>query len=290
MLKYDLQQAAVIHDLSGYGRSSLTVVLPVLAVMGIQACPLPTAVLSSQTTNINDFTFLDLTPELEPMLDHWQRLGLRFGAVYSGFLGNPKQAQAVVRCFEQFTLPDALRLVDPVLGDNGSLDPTQGPAMIEAMRFLISQATLITPNLTEAAFLLGEDYNPNLAPDALRRQLKKLAELGPNQVVITSAPGSRPGLTACLAYDALKNQAWRIENEIIDAYYPGTGDCFASVLCGARLRGIPLAEAVAQAACFVAQALQASKAADYPPQGGIALEQVLHLLCGPALPGSVERF
>ena len=140
MHEIPLQRVAAIHDLSGFGRASLTVVIPILASMGVQTCPLPTAVLSSQTSGVEGFTFHDLTAEMGPMLDHWQRMGLSFDAVYSGFLGNPLQLEIAARCIGHFLKPGGFALVDPVLGDNGTLDPTQTPEMVEAMRQLIAQA------------------------------------------------------------------------------------------------------------------------------------------------------
>ena len=128
-------RVAAIHDLSGFGRASLTVAIPILATMGIQVCPLPTAVLSSQTGGgMTGFTFLDLTDQMGPMMDHWASLGLKFDAVYSGFLGSPDQSELASRCIREFRAPGGIAVVDPVLGDNGQLDPTQTPEMVEAMR------------------------------------------------------------------------------------------------------------------------------------------------------------
>ena len=172
-------RVAAIHDLSGFGRASLTVAIPILATMGIQVCPLPTAVLTSQTSGVDDFTFLDLTDQMGPMMDHWARLGLKFDAVYSGFLGSPDQSGLAERCIREFRAPGGIAVVDPVLGDNGTLDPTQTPEMVEAMRNLVRRADVITPNLTEAAFLLGEDFRPDISRDGLRDQLRALAEMGP---------------------------------------------------------------------------------------------------------------
>ena len=169
------------------------------------------------------------------MLDHWQQLGLTFDAVYSGFLGNPHQLEVAARCIGHFLKPGGFALVDPVLGDNGTLDPTQTPEMVEAMRQLIGHAHVITPNLTEAAFLLGEPYRPDIPPDALKEQLRRLAAMGPDRVVITSAPAARPGHCAAVAYDRRQGRFWKMESPYIPAFYPGTGDTFSSVLVG----GVP---------------------------------------------------
>ena len=183
-------RVAAVHDLSGFGRASLTIAIPVLATMGIQVCPLPTAVLSSQTSGMEGFTFLDLTSQMGPIMDHWAELGLRFDAVYTGFLGSPEQSGLAGRCIREFRKPGGLAVVDPVLGDNGRLDPTQTPEMVEAMRALIAQADVVTPNLTEAAFLLNEEFRPDISPEGLKDQLRALSAAGPSAVVITSAPAA----------------------------------------------------------------------------------------------------
>ena len=251
MHEIPLQRVAAIHDLSGFGRASLTVVIPILASMGVQTCPLPTAVLSSQTSGVEGFTFHDLTAEMGPMLDHWQRMGLSFDAVYSGFLGNPLQLEIAARCIGHFLKPGGFALVDPVLGDNGTLDPTQTPEMVEAMRQLIGHAHVITPNLTEAAFLLDEPYRPDISPDGLKEQLRRLAAMGPDRVVITSAPATRPGHCAAVAYDREQGRFWKMESPYIPAFYPGTGDTFSSVLVGAFLQGDSLPVALERAVRFV---------------------------------------
>ena len=219
------------------GGASLTVVIPILASMGVQVCPLPTAVLSSQTSGVEGFTFHDLTSEMGPMLDHWESMGLKFDAVYSGFLGNPRQLEIAARCIRDFLRPGGFALVDPVLGDNGVLDPTQTPEMVEAMRRLVRHAHVISPNLTEAAFLLNEPFRPGLSRQDLKAQLVRLADMGPDRVIITSAPSERKGFCAAVAYDREQNRFWKVESPWIPAFYPGTGDTFSSVLAGAFLQG-----------------------------------------------------
>ena len=285
-----IPRLVAIHDLSGYGRASLTVAMPVLATLGVQVCPLPTAVLSSQTTGIDDFTFLDLTDQMPLMLDHWGKLGLRFDAVYSGFLGNPAQVELVARCIKDFLKPGGLAVVDPVLGDNGSLDSTQNREMVEAMRKLISLATLITPNLTEAAFLLGEPFRQNLPQSTQKQWLQRLANLGPNRVVITSAPGNLPDSTACLAYDKAAEKYWRVEAKCVPAYYPGTGDAFASVLTGCLLKSASLPMAVDRSAQFVLQAIRVSFEHNLPSSEGILLESALGSLNMPFTSNSIRDF
>jgi pyridoxine kinase len=285
-----LRRVAAVHDLSGFGRASLTVAIPVLATMGIQVCPLPTAVLSSQTSGVDGFTFHDLTGQMEPMLDHWQRMGLRFDAVYSGFLGNPAQVDIVARCMEDFRAPRGFSVVDPVLGDNGVLDPTQNTEMVDGMRRLIGRADVITPNFTEAAFLLGEPYAPEISQDELKNRLVRLAALGPCGVVITSAPSPDPGLVSTVAFDREQGRFWRVEARRIPAFYPGTGDTFASVLTGCLLQGDSLPVAMDRAVQFVVRAMLATFGHSTPHRDGVFLERVLPTLRAPYTEASYTLF
>ena len=276
-------KVAAIHDLSGFGRASLTIAIPVLSVMGFQVCPLPTAVLSSQTTGVPDFRFVDLTDAMPGFLDHWRDLGLRFEAVYSGFLGSPAQAEIVARCIDSCLRPGGLAVVDPVLGDNGKLDPTMTPEMVEALRWLVGKAHCITPNITEAAFLLGEDFPENgLDAESLKEWMLRLADTGPEMVVITSAPlRGFDAFSVTVAYNRNQGRFWKTVRTQIPVFYPGTGDTFASVLTGGLLQGDSLPAAVDRAAQFVATGIRATCGHDLPGRDGILLERVLHTLHTP---------
>ena len=285
MHEIPLQRVAAIHDLSGFGRASLTVVIPILASMGVQTCPLPTAVLSSQTSGVEGFTFHDLTAEMGPMLDHWQRMGLSFDAVYSGFLGNPLQLEIAARCIGHFRNPNA------VIGISGGLDSTLALLVaVEAMRQLIGHAHVITPNLTEAAFLLDEPYRPDISPDGLKEQLRRLAAMGPDRVVITSAPATRPGHCAAVAYDREQGRFWKMESPYIPAFYPGTGDTFSSVLVGAFLQGDSLPVALERAVRFVTLGIRVTYGYDTRHSDGVLLERTLPALQDRCAIGEYEAF
>lgn len=278
-----LMRVAAIHDLSGIGRTSLAVAIPILSSMGIQVCSLPTAVLSSETGAFDDFVFIDLTHAMPLFLDHWDRLGMRFDAVYSGFLGSPAQVDQVVRCIDNNMLPGGLAVVDPVLGDNGKLDATMTPDMVERMRHLVSRAHCVTPNLTEAAFLLGEPYPEGAMSVArLKDWLTRLGAMGPEMVIITSVPlESTKHNYAVAAYQKGRNMFWRVACDYIPAFYPGTGDTFASVVTGSLLQGDSLPIAVDRAAQFVTLGIRASFGHDIPARNGILLERVLQSLQAP---------
>lgn len=293
-----------IHDLSGFGRGSLTTVLCVLAAMGIQACPMPTSLLSAHT-EFEDFSFLDLTDEMHKFIKHWQSLDLKFDAIYSGFLGSPLQASLVAQCIETFSHSQTITVIDPVLGDNGSLYPTMNAEMVDEMRKLIAKAHIITPNLTEAALLLGEPCPQSLDKTTLFSWLRRLADLGPNTVIITSAiiddgnlvntsanasasavlalqrAPSCPGNSTGARAGKTKEQFWQVSCEYIPAFYPGTGDIFASVITGATLWGEELPVAIARAMRFIANGIEQSVQRNLPNRNGILLELVLDSLKGP---------
>ena len=149
------KKIAAIHDLSGFGRSSLTMIIPILSHMQLQVCPLPTAILST-TTEFPDFHFHDLTNEMIKIAEHWGELNLKFEAIYSGFLGSDRQIDIVRDFIDKFRQKDQLIVVDPVLGDNGKLYPSITSKMVAGMRSLISKADIITPNISEALFLLDK--------------------------------------------------------------------------------------------------------------------------------------
>lgn len=283
-MQHLVPRVAALHDLSGFGRTSLTVAIPVLSAMGIQVCPLPTAILSTHTVDFAEYTWLDLTAEMGRVLDHWERLGLRFDGVYSGFMACPEQMEHVARCIERCLVPGGLAVVDPVLGDNGVLDPTMTPEMVQRMRWLIGKADVITPNFTEAAFLLDEPYRKRIAPNELRDWLRRLRALGPKMVVITSVPADDDAhYVSAVGAQGEPEMLWRVNSDYIPAHYPGTGDAFASVLTGSLLRGDSLPIAMDRAVQFVTLGIRATFGHGLPTREGIALERVLPILQTPML-------
>lgn len=282
-----MQRVAAIHDLSGFGRTSLTVVIPVISAMGIQVCPMPTAVLSTHTSIFTDYSFIDLTGEMRRFLEHWTSLGIKFDAVYSGFLASVEQMDLVAATIERCMEADGCAVIDPVLGDNGQLDPTMTPEMVEGMRGLIGKADVITPNFTEASFLLGEAYVPSISARRLKEWLVRLSQMGPKRVVITSAPlngpNGRPDSAniSAVGYERASDSFWQVKRPYVPVQYPGTGDTFASVLTGALLQGDILPLAMERAVQFVTAGIRAAYGHNTPVREGILLEQALPLLVQP---------
>ncbi len=268
-------KVAAIHDLSGIGRCSLTVILPVLSAMGIQVCPVPTAILSAHTGGFGDVVMEDLTGYISPALEHYKQLGIKFDCVYSGFLASTEQ---IDRCLEFFgEYKASLKVVDPVMADHGKPYKTCGAELRERMKELVGIADIITPNVTEAAMLLGEKpYQPDLNSQQMKSFLARLSELGPEIVVITGVYSS--GNTYNIGYDRKNSRFWKVPFGLIDANYPGTGDAFASALVGSIMRGDSLPLAMNRASSFLELAIRTTYGYGTDPREGIMLESCLGYL------------
>lgn len=268
-----------IHDLSGFGRCSLTVILPVLSAMGVQVCPVPTAVLSTHTGNLGEVVLRDLTEFITPTLTHYQKLGLQFEAVYTGFLAAPEQIDCCLLGLAQHK--NALKVVDPVMGDAGRPYRTMNAAMIGRMRELVRSADVITPNLTECFLLLGEDYNHQpLTREHARSLLARLCELGPQKAVITGAQMVDGGI-ANIGFDSEHSAYWKVRCDYMPVSYPGTGDMFASVMVGGLLSGDSFAMSLGRATGFLERAIRNTFSTSSDPRFGVMFERDLRLLTGP---------
>lgn len=269
------KRVAAIHDLSGFGKCSLTVALPILSAMGIEACAMPTAILSSHTGDLKGYTYRDLTEDLPGMASQWEALGLHFDAIYTGFVGSQAQLAIIADIVRRLRNPDTLVLVDPVLGDHGVLYRTYTPSMVEGMRALCQSAQVITPNLTEAALLLQTAYDPApLAPEAVAATCRALSALGPQKVVITGValPGDRLGAAA---YDAAADAFAIHAMPRAPGVWYGTGDIFSSVLLGALLDGRNLDTATRVAVRFTQGCIVRTWTRGADPRFGVDFEQGL---------------
>lgn len=266
-------RVAAIHDLSGFGRCSLSVILPTLSAMKVQVCPIVTAVLSTHTGGLGDVVFRDLTDYLSPALAHYQRLGLDFECVYSGFLGSLEQ---IDHCLEYYAAyPGALAVVDPVMGDHGRPYRTYTPEMCRRMKELTAVADLITPNLTEASILLGEEYpTVPLRQFEAKRLVARLSELGPRLVTVTGVELA-DGTVSNLGYDRERGDYWRVDCNYVPASYPGTGDIFASVMVGSLLNGDSLPMAIERATRFLEIAIRTTFSYGSDTRYGVMLESCL---------------
>ena len=269
-----LKKVVAIHDLSCVGRCSLSVVIPLLSAMGVQACPLPTAVLSSHSGGFQDVVCKNLTEEMKLFSEQWEMNKLEFDCVYSGFLASVEQIEITKEFIRKFTNEESLVLVDPVMGDEGKPYSLITSELIANMRTLIAESDIITPNYTEACFLLKREYQgSDVNWRELLPWLTELAEMGPERVVITGIPDKDKLLN--LGYEKNTGSFFIASNERIGERYPGTGDIFASVLLGRLLCEEGFGTALHKAGNFVAEAIASTQELNLPIREGLAFEHVI---------------
>ena len=271
-------RVAAIHDMSGFGRCSLTVAIPILSAMGIQCCPLPTAFLSTHTGGFEGFTFLDMTDEMPKVSAHWKQLGLSFQALYSGFLGSERQIGIVEDFIRDFRAPGTVVVVDPVMGDHGRVYQTYTPAMCAGTAHLAAQADVITPNLTEAALLLDIPYEDLPSGEAGCREIVERLSLDGKRSVVLTGASAEEGETGAVCYDASTGRVEVVETQRVPREFHGTGDVFASVLTGALVQGASLTEAARAAVDFVRLCAERTAAEGLPMREGVDFEPLLGTL------------
>ena len=268
-----LPRVAAVHDISGYGKCSLTVAIPVLSAAGVEVCPVPAAVLSTNTL-FPGFTFFDATAHMKECITHWKLLGLKFDSVYSGFLGSAEQIEIVLSLIRDFQ--SGLAIIDPVMGDNGNIIKTYTPELCEKMKDLVAAAHLATPNITEACILSGIDYIGNeISSEQSRTLCERVRSLGTKNVVLTGVIRGQK-LYNCILEEGGKY----CESEIalLDFQMHGTGDLFTSVLTAALMRGYELKAAVDSAALFVRDAMVESLEVEAAMERGVAFEPLVYKL------------
>lgn len=271
-----LQRLVLIHAFSGFGHSTMSVILPVVSAMGIQGCPLPTAVFSNHT-GFPGWHKVDLTEEMQPHIEAWNALHLTFDGIYSGYLGSGTQAQTVLQLVQSH--PEAAFFLDPVMGDHGRLYSAITPEHVAGMKELTHHARYLLPNITEACILTDTPYQEDFSESDIRIIMDKLHAMGPETIVIT---GIRKGdmfvnylseYQACAAVTARNFDT--VSLPAAGTSRPGTGDIFGSVLISCILKGQPLKPSVLKAAQFVADCIKASDQHQLPPIEGTCFELLL---------------
>lgn len=244
----DTKKVLSVQDISCFGQCANTVMLPLLSAAGLETVVLPTALLSTHTGGFEGYTFLDLTAEMTRILAHYATLVLRFDMLLTGYLGSPEQVALVREAALPLLRPGALRVIDPVLGDNGRLYSGYDDRFISMMRALCAEADVITPNITEACLLTDTPYPTLPNEDFCRTLLARLQALGPHTVLLTGVRFSEQSI-GVLGVE--NGKSFRAAAPYIDRNFHGTGDVFAGALVGRLSRGFSAAEAAAFATRFV---------------------------------------
>ena len=272
-----MKRVLSIQDISCLGKCSLTVALPVISAAGIETAILPTAVLSVHTW-FKSFTFHDLTDEMTPICDNWKEHQFEFDGIATGYLGSFRQIELVEEIFEKFARPGMVKLVDPVLGDNGKFYVGFDDKFAKRMGCLCSKADVIVPNLTEAAFMLGEEYRGHDYDEKyIKELLKRLADLGAPNVVITGVCYEK-GKYGVAAWDAEKEEYFTCFGEEQPGSFHGTGDLFSAALFAALLSDQPMNQALDTAVEFTVESIRCTlQNPDHIPYG-VEFERAIPVL------------
>ncbi len=247
-----------VQDISCVGQCSLTVALPIISACGIETAVLPSAVLSTHTAGFQGFTFRDLTDDIPDIVAHWKKEGIRFDAIYTGYLGSERQIELVGELFEQVAAPDCVRVVDPAMADHGVLYKGFDEAFARRMRTLCSKADILLPNITEAAMMTDMPYMTSGYDESyIRTLMERLLALGAGIVVLTgvSYEQDKVGVAVLKKGDAEISYYF---HEKLDQSSHGTGDIFASTFVGATMRGREPLQAATVAAEFVLAGMRAT--------------------------------
>lgn len=283
-----MKKIALINDLSGFGKCSLTAALPVISVLGVQACPLPTAVLSAQT-GFPSYYCDDYTDKMNCFTDEWKHMDVHFDGIYSGYLGSSAQMHNVLYFLEQFQTPDTLYLADPVMGDNGRKIRIFTKELLSSMKVLTRKADVITPNLTELCLLADTGYESLLAHNHKEDYVKRIEDVC--HTLLKKAEKKQTVLvTGILRCDNSSNAAYMgnlavseketfyKENSFTGMSFSGTGDLFASVIAGSLVRGLSIQEALQKAVNFLQPAIEEASKEHSDSNHGVPFEKYLHLL------------
>jgi pyridoxine kinase len=271
-----MKRVLTIQDISCLGKCSLTIALPVISALGVETVILPTAVLSTHTM-FKNFTVKDLSDQIEPITSHWKSEGVEFDAIYTGYLGTAEQIDQVKEIFSSFDHEGLIRVVDPVMADNGKLYPAFDMDYVKKNAGLCACADIIMPNLTEAAFMTGMEYREEYGEQYVRDMLEALVDLGARITVLTGV-SLQPGKTGVMGYDRETGEYYLYQNDKVDAIFHGTGDLFSSTCVGEMMRGKTWQEAMSIAADYTAHTIAVTMQNPDKPWYGVDFEATIPYL------------
>ncbi len=261
-----------INDISGFGKCSLTVALPIISAAGVETVCMPTAVLSTHTGGFEGYTYRDLTDDMPKIANHWKTIDLKPNAIYSGFLGSFDQIDIVKKFVNDFKSNNTLFIADPCMADHGKMYTVFSKEFAKAMASLCAEADIILPNITEACFMVGEEFKDGVQTEEyIENLLNKLLNMGAKNVILTGVTFEKSKLgAACMGQD--RKVYYYFENKL-DGVYHGTGDVFASSFCGAILNGFSLHEAMSIAVRYVCDCIKRTQTMQRPIKYGVDFER-----------------
>ena len=267
-----------VQDISCVGQCSLTVALPIISACGVEACVLPSAVLSTHTAGFKGYTFRDLTEDMPAINDHWVKEGISFDAIYTGYLGSTKQIEYVARLFDTVAKEGCVKIVDPAMADNGKLYVGFDMEFVEAMKGLCAKADYVVPNITEACFLTGIEYKTEYDRAYIDSLLDGLSKIGCKNVIFTGISYAE-GRTGVVVFE--NGEYSYYEHEKLENSCHGTGDSYASAFVGALMRGKSAYEAARIAADFTLECIRETAKLDnhwYGAAFELAIPKLIELL------------
>lgn len=269
------KKIAVINDISGFGRCSIAVSMPIISYMGIQCCPVPTSIFSNHT-GFESYYFNDYTPYMPSYIDEWKKLDLQFDGIMTGFLGSKEQIEIVRDFIKWFKKEHTIVIMDPAMGENGHPYPTYTDEMCKEMKRLIEYADIITPNVTEACILTDTEYKEQgWKKQELCEMAKRLLDTGAKKVAIS---GVRMGHYVGNVIAQQGSEPVLIKHERIGAYRSGTGDIYSAVIASDSINGVDFMASVKKASGFVKRCMGVTEKLAIPDTDGLAFEEVLYTL------------
>lgn len=265
------KKIAIVNDFSGYGRCSITVALPIISALKVQCCPLPTAIFSNHT-GFPSFQMNDYTQYMVSYYQEWEKLGLEFDAIATGFLGSSEQIEIVSDFIKRFKKKDTIVVIDPVMGDYGTLYSTYDFKLADRMIELVKHADILTPNLTEACILTGEKYERDHNEISLEKMCAELCTKGPKKIVISGI--EKDGVFGNYMYK--KGVGGKlIESEKIGESRSGTGDIFSAIIAADAVNGIDFERSINHAADFIVKTIKKTIDYEMTAEDGICFEEYL---------------
>ena len=281
-----MKKIALINDLSGFGKCSLTAAIPVISCLGVQACPLPTAVLSAQT-GFPSYYCDDYTDKMNYFTDEWKKMDITFDGIYSGYLGSAAQIYNVLYFLEQFQTKNTLYLADPVMGDNGRRYSMFTDDLRKGMKTLTKRANVITPNLTELCILADADYEELILYSSETDYIKRIEEVG-HSLLTQSETKQTILVTGIIRSDAKhaymgnlalsEHEDFYLETSFTGKSFSGTGDLFASVIAGSLVQGHSVKDSIQKATAFLQPAIEEASMENIERNHGVHFEKYLSIL------------
>ena len=272
MKHFKQKKIALVNDITGFGRCSIAVALPIISALKVQCCFLPTAILSNHT-GFNNFFFEDYTPKMREYISNWEKINLSFDGICTGFLGSSEQIDIVMEFLEKFKTKDNLTIIDPVMGDYGKLYCTYTDEMCSKMQHLVKFADVLTPNLTELCRLLDINYPSNTPThEELYSLCKNLSQRGPSKIVITGL--QRNDYIENFIFE--NNKPYNIVKvKKVGVDRSGTGDVFTSIVSASLVKNEDFTSSVQKAADFISKALTYAEKINLPNNYGVCFEEFL---------------